>query len=193
MQEDERDIITRCQSGDEYAFEQLFYRHQEKVYNVAYRMMGNRQDAEEVTQDVFLRVYQKVSSLKSTSAFSTWLYRITTNMCVDEINRRKKRPVEESFSQSNLDSFCSDFNPEDKVIANEEQALLWEAINSLKAEYRIIIILRDIEGLSYKELKQTLKCSMGRVKSRLHDARRELKTILTDKMKEGQIECAAKK
>ncbi|MBC8229584.1 sigma-70 family RNA polymerase sigma factor [bacterium] len=187
MQEDERELVKRCQSGDEYAFEQLFYRYQEKVYNVAYRMMGNRQYAEEVTQDVFFRVYQKLSSLKETSAFSTWLYRITSNLCVDEINRRKKQPVEEPFSKEAFDSFCSDFNPEDKVIANEEQALIWKSINSLKPEYRIIIILRDIEGLSYKELKQALKCSMGRVKSRLHDARRELKTVLKEKMKEGQI------
>ena len=182
MQEDEREIIKKCQSGDAHAFEQLFYRYQEKVYNVAYRMMGNQQDAEDMTQEVFFRVYQKLSSFKFSSAFSTWLYRITANLCLDEINRRKKQPAEESFSQDDLDSFCSDLNPEDKVIANEEQALLWEAINSLKPEYRIIIILRDLEGLSYKELKQALKCSMGRVKSRLHDARRKLKSILKDKM-----------
>ncbi|MFQ6041251.1 MAG: RNA polymerase sigma factor [Candidatus Poribacteria bacterium] len=185
MQEDEREIIKRCQSGDAHAFEQIFYKYQEKIYNIAYRMMGNRQDAEDVTQEVFFRVYQKLSSLKFKSAFSTWLYRIAANLCLDEISRRKKRPTEVSFSQDNLDSFCSDFTPEDKVIANEEQVLLWKAINSLKAEHRIIIILRDIEGLSYKELKQTLKCSMGRVKSRLHDARRELKTVLKEKMKEG--------
>ncbi|HIE28816.1 TPA: sigma-70 family RNA polymerase sigma factor [Candidatus Poribacteria bacterium] len=188
MQEDEREIIKRCQSGDEYAFEQLFYRYQETVYNVAYRMMGNRQDAEDITQEVFSRVYQKLSSLKETSAFSTWLYRITSNLCVDEINKRKKQAIEFGFTQENLDTFRSDFTPEDKVIADEEQALLWEAINSLKAEHRIIIILRDIEGLSYKELKRELKCSMGRVKSRLHDARRKLRTILKEKIK-----CDAKK
>lgn len=191
MQEDEREIVKRCQSGDAHAFEQLFYKYQEKVYNIAYRMMGNRQDAEDVTQEVFFRVYQKLASFKFKSAFSTWLYRITANLCLDEI-RRKKRSIEEVFSQDELYSFCSNFNPEDKVIADEEQALLWEAINSLKTEYRIIIILRDIEGLSYKELKQVLKCSMGRVKSRLHNARRELKTILKDKMKKGQMKCDVK-
>lgn len=169
-------LVRLCQNGDMAAFEQLFYKYQEQVYSTAYRMMNNQEDAQDLTQEIFLRAYQKISKFSFTSAFSTWLYRLAVNLCVDALRKRKRTanttPLEEAASQADAST------PEDHAISTDRERQVWEAINSLKEKERAIIILRDIEGLSYKEIAEVFKCSLGRVKSRLHEARQRLKMIL---------------
>ena len=173
---EDAELVRLCQDGDMTAFEQLFHRHQDRVYSVAFRMMGNTEDALDMTQEIFLRAYQKINKFKFTSAFSTWLYRLATNFCIDELRKRKRSanttPLEEAITQSDGRT------PEDDAISNDREAQVWQAINSLKEKERAIIILRDIEGLSYKEISEVLGYSLGRVKSRIHEARQNLKTIL---------------
>jgi RNA polymerase sigma-70 factor (ECF subfamily) len=130
----------------------------------------------DLTQDIFLKAYQNIGKFRFTSAFSTWLYRLAVNLCIDELRKRKKIgnpvPLEEALSESDADT------PEDNVISSDTERQVWEAINSLKEKDRAIIVLRDIEGLSYKEIAEVFKCSLGRVKSRIHEARQKLKMIL---------------
>ncbi|MFC1712452.1 RNA polymerase sigma factor [Candidatus Poribacteria bacterium] len=173
---EDAELVRLCQDGDMTAFEQLFHRHQDRVYSVAIRMMNNPEDALDMTQEIFLRAYQKISKFKFTSAFSTWLYRLATNLCIDELRKRKRSanttPLEEAISQSDGNT------PEDDAISKDREKRIWQAINSLKEKERAIIVLRDIEGLSYKEIAEVFGCSLGRVKSRIHEARQKLKDIL---------------
>lgn len=182
LNDEEVILIQRLKRGDERAFEQIFHRYQEQVYNVAYRMVGNRETAEDMTQEVFLRVFQKIRGFKGKSAFSTWLYRLTVNLCVDHIRKQRAHPVEsleELVGNSEMDvdaAFLVDeMTPEDELVLKERRAAVQRIINSLPDKLRAVIILREIEGLSYKELAEALSCSMGRVKSLLHEARIELK------------------
>ena len=158
------------------AFEQLFHKYQERVYSTAYRMMRDQEDAEDLTQEIFLRAYQRIGKFDFRAAFSTWLYRLAVNLCIDELRKRKRSantmPLEEAELQADTNT------PEDYVISSDREKRVWDAINSLKEKERAIIILRDIEGLSYKEIAQVFKCSLGRVKSRLHEARQKLKKTL---------------
>jgi len=173
---EDADLVRLCQDGDMTAFEQLFHRHQEQVYGVASRMMGTPEDALDVTQEIFLKAYQKIGKFKFKSSFSTWLYRLATNLCIDELRKRKRTantaPLEEAVSQADTDT------PEENAISKDRESQVWKAINSLKEKERAIIVLRDMEGLSYKEIAEVLGCSLGRVKSRIHEARQSLKTIL---------------
>jgi RNA polymerase sigma-70 factor (ECF subfamily) len=173
---EDAELVRLCQDGDMAAFEQLFHKYQERVYSTALRMMNNQDDAMDLTQDIFLRAYQNIGKFRFTSAFSTWLYRLAVNLCIDELRKRKKIgnpvPLEEALSESDGDT------PEDNVISSDTERQVWKAINSLKEKDRAIIVLRDIEGLSYKEIAEVLKCSLGRVKSRIHEARQRLKMIL---------------
>ena len=173
---EDAELVRLCQDGDMAAFEQLFYKYQERVYSTALRMMNNQDDAMDLTQDIFLKAYQNISKFRFTAAFSTWLYRLAVNLCIDELRKRKKTgnpaPLEEALSESDGDT------PEDNVISSDTERQVWKAINSLKEKDRAIIVLRDIEGLSYKEIAEVFKCSLGRVKSRIHEARQKLKIIL---------------
>jgi RNA polymerase sigma-70 factor (ECF subfamily) len=178
---EDADLVRLCQNGDMAAFEQLFYKHQDRVYGVAYRMTNNEEDALDLTQEIFLKAYQKIDKFKFSSAFSTWLYRLAVNLCIDELRKRKRTantmPLEE-VANTGMDTCATMDTPEDHVISQDRERQIWNAINSLKEKERAIIVLRDIEGLSYKEIAEVLKCSLGRVKSRLHEAREKLKTTL---------------
>ena len=173
---EDAELVRLCQKGDMAAFEQLFHRHQDRIYSVASKMMNNQEDAMDLTQEIFLRAYQKIGKFNFSSAFSTWLYKLATNLCIDELRKRKRSanttPLEEAVLEADSDT------PEEHAIERDRQRQVWDAINSLKEKERAIIILKDIEGLSYKEIAEVFKCSLGRVKSRLHEARQNLRSVL---------------
>ncbi|MBD3181133.1 sigma-70 family RNA polymerase sigma factor [Candidatus Poribacteria bacterium] len=178
LEMEDAELIRLCQEGDMSAFESIFRKHQNRVYNVTYRMMGNQDDAMDMTQDIFVKAYQKIGKFNFKSSFSTWIYRIAVNHCIDELRKRKRNgqsvPLEEAITKAD------ETTPEKQAVLNDRQQNVWKAINSLKDKDRSIIILRDIEGLSYKEISKVMKCSMGRVKSRIHEARQKLKKILEE-------------
>lgn len=185
MRSEESELVQLLKHGEEGAFEQIFHKYQEQVYNITYRMMGNPQEAEDMTQEAFLRVFQKIRQFKGKSAFSTWLYRLTVNLCQDRLRKLHKRKfhlaenletLEENL-RTNKSNILAVDEPtlEDKIILEDRRTAVQGIINALPANYRTIIILREIEGLSYKEIATVLDCSLGRVKSLLHDARQELK------------------
>ncbi len=177
---EDAELVKLCQEGDTTAFDRLYHKYRDRMYNVAYKMMNNQEDALDLVQEIFLKAYQKIDKFTYKSAFSTWLYRLAVNVCIDELRRRK--PTQEYSTENVLDRIVSNRDtPEDDIILNEQETIIWNAINSLKEKERTIIILRDMEGLSYEEISSVLKCSLGRVKSRIHEARNKLKSVLQTK------------
>jgi len=171
-------LIRRCQDGEPEAMEQIVFLYQNKVYNIAYGLLGNEEDAKDITQEAFLRVWEKAGQFQFRSSFSTWLYRIVVNLCNNE--RRRKKPDSSYMDVFDLgDQLSADTDtPESMVLMTEQQEMLKLALTKLKKKYREVIILRDMEGLSYEEISKIAGCSLGRVKSRLHQARMQLRQIL---------------
>ena len=179
---EEQDLIKRCQSGNSQALEEIVRQYQNQVYNIAYGMLGNPEDAQDITQDVFLCVWEKIGQFRFKSRFSTWLYRIVTNLCINEKNRQQRRqtsPTEMDDSQAWTP--IDHVTPEKEALLAEQREMLQAALAQLKEDYRKILILREMENLSYEELAEVLSCSIGRVKSRLHEARIALRKILKQK------------
>ena len=153
--------------------------YQQWVYNIAYGMLSNPEDASDVAQDVFLWLWENIGQFRFKSQFSTWLYRIVTNRCLnlkDQRQRRKTDPMEIDDSQPwvPLDTTT----PEKTVLLAEQREILQKALAALKDDYRKILILREMQDLSYEELAQVLGCSVGRVRSRLHEARQALRKAI---------------
>lgn len=170
---EDTDLVRLCQNGDIPAFDTLFQKYRDKVYSTTYRMINNQEDALDLTQEIFLKVYQKIGKYDFKSTFSTWLYRLAVNVCIDELRKRKKANFVQ-LTQIQID----ERTPESQLLSKEEEELVWNALNSLKEKERAILVLRDMEGLSYDEISSILDCSTGRVKSRIHEAREKLKIAL---------------
>ena len=181
----EHELVKRCQNGDSQAMEQIVYKYQDQVYNIAYGLLGNTEDARDMTQDAFMRVWEKASQFRFESRFSTWLYRIVTNLCRNEARRRGRRalPIEMDDSEALIPTESG--TPEKALLLKEQQEILHTALTRLKAKQREILILREMENLSYEEIAEILGCSIGRVRSRLHESRMQLRKILKHRKDEG--------
>jgi RNA polymerase sigma-70 factor (ECF subfamily) len=182
----EKLLIKKSQSGDVESFELLISSYDKRAYNIAYRVMGNEEDAKDMAQEAMLRVFRSLKDFKGQSSFSTWLYRIVTNVCLDELRRRKNDKYVSLDSTIQTDSgemhmeLCSDRETPESVYEQVEQReVIKNAIRELNEEYRSVIVLRDIQGFSYEEISNILDCSLGTVKSRINRAR----TMLRDKLK----------
>lgn len=179
---DEVVLVERCQSGDAAAFDSLVAKYAPQVYNLAYRMVGDPDDAEDMAQAVFIRVFRAIKGFRGTSSFNTWLYRVATNVCLDELKRRKRRPVATEWPPEEdvpLDPpSAAAVDPEAAALRRERQELVQRAIQSLPEAQRVVLVLADIQGLSYDEISQALGASLGTVKSRLNRARLALKSKL---------------
>ncbi len=173
---DDCDLETRLQRGDPQAFEELVIAYQHRVFGVALRMLRNRGEAEEIAQEVFLRVHRTVEDFRGEAKLSTWLYAITSRLCLNRLasgERRVSREGEES-----LERLRADADPAAHVERVELEAALQRAITELPEERRIMVVLRDFEGLSYEEIATALDLPLGTVRSRLHRARTDLKEKL---------------
>jgi len=182
MQPADEILIKKSRNGDMEAFEQLVRRYENKVYTVAYRFLGNHADASDLAQDTFLRLYHALPNFRGESSFMTWLYRITANACRDEIRRQKKYHIVslDNEAENNGDYFMSRVSglipsPEEEVERKEFNNMIQQCINSLSDEHRLILVMREVQGLSYEEIADILKCSLGTVKSRLSRARQAFK------------------
>ncbi|MFZ5645449.1 MAG: RNA polymerase sigma factor [Bacillota bacterium] len=180
MHPDDEHLVKRSREGDADAFDELVKKYQSKVFTVAYRFMGNHADANDLAQDAFIRAYQALSSFRGDSSFATWLYRITSNVCRDEIrkqNRYKKVSLDEMMTQpgGGPNLTAADLTPEESLDRVELRDTVQRHLNSLSSEHRLILVMRDIQGLSYEEIASSLDCTLGTVKSRLNRARQTLK------------------
>ncbi|HUA35388.1 MAG TPA: sigma-70 family RNA polymerase sigma factor [Candidatus Binataceae bacterium] len=179
---DEAELIERALKGDSGAFGQLVERYQRRVVGVAMAVVHNQDDAIELAQEAFIRAYENLSKFESRSSFSTWLYRIAANLAIDFLRREGRHVVlrgEEADTEFNR--LPSDQGDSFKETSRTElSARLHDALGELTAEHRAVILLREVEGLSYDEISEVLQVPRGTVMSRLHYARGKLRAILKD-------------
>lgn len=179
----EKDLVRRAKRGDISAFEDLISGYEKKVYNTAYRFFNNAEDAMDVSQEIFIKVFTSLRRFREDSSFSTWLYRIAVNTCIDFLRKKKEDvlPIKEEIVMDDRTElgFHTEL-PEEFVEKQEAKQAIMKAISTLPEEQRICIILRDVQGFSYTEISDILSCSLGTVKSRLCRGRRALKENLKD-------------
>jgi len=170
------ELVRRCRKGERKAQFELYQLYKDRVFNIAYRMANSQQDAEDITQMAFMRVFKKIDSFRGDSALSSWVYRLTVNVCINHFRKEKKKRAlvvnELSEQGTNL-----------KMLKTNEQApkmkpFLEKAIRALPAGYRMIFVLYDIEGYKHEEIAEIMNISEGTSKSQLHKARRELRQFL---------------
>ena len=179
----ETELVKKAQQGDSEAFEELVRAYEKKVYGMALRMTGNTEDAFDVAQEVFIKAFRSLKGFKLESRFSTWLFRLSSNMCIDFLRKAGRR------NELSLDLLNEDgtqvrdmpdirHSPELEYEKKELAQSVSDALMRLPAEYRQIIILRDLNSLSYAEIAQTLNLEEGTVKSRLFRARERMRKEL---------------
>jgi RNA polymerase sigma-70 factor (ECF subfamily) len=189
MNSDEQ-LVKRSLQGDNEAFEELVVKYQSKIYALSYRYMGNEEDAYDMAQESFIKAFRSLRSFKGDSSFGTWLYRVATNVCLDELRRRKRRIVSLSLDEplatrdgDEVEKDIADTAPTADIIYEQKELsnYIQEVLNSMKPDHKTTIILRDIMELTYEEIAQVLNCNVGTVKSRLSRARDALRKKLTDR------------
>ena len=190
----EKALVQKAKAGDRDAFAALVSAYEGKIYNLALRYLGNREDAMDASQEVFLRVFRFLPGFQEESGFSTWIYRIGVNVCKDMLAKRAKRgelslelPDEEEDYRT-AEVADSRYDPEAIVEQADLRESLAEAIGQLPQQQREMIVLRDIQGLSYEEIGQVLSLEAGTVKSRLSRARENLRKKL---LQSGNIFCVS--
>jgi RNA polymerase sigma-70 factor (ECF subfamily) len=181
----DRELVGRCQRGDLGAYEILVRRYQSRIYTLAFSMLRNETEASDMAQEAFVRAWQAIRKFKNNASFYTWLYRITTNLCIDFCRRRDRRattPYEETVDPDTdanaAEPPSTSASPTDEVLRAELRRQIDAALLDLSPEHRAVIHLREYEGLEYAEIAKSVGCSIGTVMSRLHYARKHLQRIL---------------
>jgi len=184
MSYDEAELISRCQQGDQDALKEIFDRYQIKVYRIAYGVVRHREDALDIVQEVFIKLYRSIRNFKGKSNFYTYLYRMAMNTAIDHTRKREKIPP---VSLDGEDAFQPAEDPEkgaDRILLKKElEGELKAAMEKLPSDQKAVILLREVEGLSYQEIAEVTECSIGTVMSRLHYARKKLQEYLKDYVK----------
>lgn len=173
----ETELVARLRRGDQRAFEELVIAYQHRVFGVAVRMLGSRAEAEEIAQETFLRAHRALPEFRGEARLGTWLYAIASRLCLNRLASSERR-----LARGGDDALAAAPSPDADAAATLERAeldaALQEAIAALPEERRIVVILRDLEGLSYDEIAEALALEPGTVRSRLHRARLDLKAKL---------------
>jgi RNA polymerase sigma-70 factor (ECF subfamily) len=192
--EEDRALIARAQAGDMVAFRRLVERHQRRAFAIALSLVRDENDARELVQDAFLRVFKNLGGFQGGSSFFTWLYRIITNLSIDLIRKPGRQTVdleEGRLEQEDGADFDLPFisrmdgaDPADVVRRREIAARLQTALDALPSYHRAVIVMREIDGLSYEEMAQAMSVSKGTIMSRLFHARQKLQRALADCYKE---------
>lgn len=183
----EKRLVQRLKRRDPRAFEQLVNRFQAPVFNLVYRMIGNRAEAEDLAQEVFVSVFKKIDTFREEASISTWIYRIASNHCKNRqkyLGRRQARPLLPEMEGQELDgstvvhTAASITRPDELVEGYQTERMIQKAIAELEEEHRLILVLRDIQSVSYEDISTITGLPLGTVKSRLHRARMSLKDKL---------------
>ncbi|MBI5090866.1 MAG: sigma-70 family RNA polymerase sigma factor [Candidatus Hydrogenedentes bacterium] len=171
-------LVERAQSGDLTAFEELVRRYRNDVFSLSYHYVRSREEAWDISQEVFFKAYRALGQFRGDSGFKTWLLRITANHCKDQFKKRRLDTIrfDETLHEDDMPAASS--GPDESAEAKELGAAISTALESLSAKHRTAFILREFEGMSYEEMAQVMGCSLGTVMSRLHHARRKLQQSL---------------
>ncbi|MBO8171480.1 MAG: RNA polymerase sigma factor SigW [Bacillaceae bacterium] len=182
----EKRLVNRIKEGDHRAFEEIVELYKEKIYQLSYRMLGNREEAEDAAQETFLRVYSNIGKYDDNHKFSTWIYRIASNLCIDRIRKRKPQySLDAELSGTDERTLYATLpdrtrTPEEEAISGELQQKVQQAILSLSPTYRSIMILKYIHDLSLKEISEIVDLPVSTVKTRIHRGREALRKVLGD-------------
>jgi RNA polymerase sigma-70 factor (ECF subfamily) len=184
----EKEVIDACKAGDEKAFGEVVLTYQRRVYNIAYRMLGNKEEAKDLAQEVFLSVFESIKNLREEVKFEPWLIQITLNHCRNRWKYLKRRkyfqsdslddPIETGEGEIPRQVYDPSDNPETLLEKKMIQDLIQRGLLQLKEEQRQLIVLRDLQGLSYEEIGRLFSLPEGTVKSKIHRARMDLKEQL---------------
>lgn len=172
-------LVARAQRGDLDAFEELVRRYRNEVFAVSYHYLRNREDAWDISQEVFLKAHRALKRFRGDSSFKTWVLRIAANRCKDYFKKRRLRTVTLDAEDSDHQVPSRTAGPVKNLEAQELGQAIQKAIEELPEKHRTAFVLREYEGLSYEEMAQTIGCSTGTVMSRLHHARKKLQKALT--------------
>ncbi|MCU0702851.1 MAG: sigma-70 family RNA polymerase sigma factor [Fimbriiglobus sp.] len=181
MNHDDRRLIADVIAGNSAAFGELVARYQDRLFNVAYRVLDNTEDAADVVQEVFVNAYQSLRAFKGDSELFTWLYRIAFNTAISFKRRRRRvMRIDGTSDDGGLDpeDRSLDTAPEAQLERTEDERVLAEAMAKLSPEHRTVLVLKDIDGLKYEDIAEVMGVPIGTVRSRLHRARLELKSLL---------------
>ena len=188
-EETDKNLVKRAKNGDDHAFRLLVDRYQRKVYSIAFGVVRNREDALDITQDAFLKVHRNLPNFKGDSSFYTWLYRIVVNLGIDHVRKSGrfqnvdyddtfKREEHVDSAQAALSPSRLDTNPAKNISRKELAKQMQLALSTLSPNHRTAILLREVQGLSYEEMAETMGVSKGTVMSRLHHARKNMQSAL---------------
>jgi len=188
----ERRLVKRLKARDERAFREFVTEHQQLVFNLVYRFLGNREEAEDVSQEVFVTVFKSIDRFRAESRLSTWIYRISVNHAKNRLKYLQRRKTDrrqslDSTSETELQPADRTMNagPESIAIGRQTERLIQNALKALDDDQRLVIILRDVEHLTYEEIGEITGLNMGTVKSRLHRARAALRKSLARQERRG--------
>lgn len=173
MIERDRELALKCQRGDQAAFTELVEIYKKPIYNLAYRMLRDREDANDIAQETFLRVYQHIGKYNPEHKFSTWIYAIASRLCIDRLRKVKGYTDELSFDIPDKKPL-----PEEQVIQRQLRQDIDRAINALPEKYRLVVLLRHVHELSYEEIGTSLNIPVNTVKTHLSRGREMLKKAL---------------
>jgi len=185
---EDRELIQQALQGNQSAYESLLKRYKDLVYSVMYKMVRNPQEAEDLTQEAFMKAFNALASFNEEFAFSTWLMKIATNNCIDLLRRRKLKtmsidePVQYKDEKVKIELPDREATPEKKILTSERAQIINEAIESLPPRYKHVIVLRHKEEKSYEEIADILNLPLGTVKARIFRAREMLNQKLKDKL-----------
>lgn len=182
----EQELVARAKAGDDEAFAQLMRDNEKRIYNLTLRMTGNPEDAMDLAQEAFLNAWRGLKFFKGDSAFSTWVYRLASNACIDFLRRQKRRQdisvpmptYEDDDSQPDIPD--DRFLPEQELERQELRQAVLQGLEQLSLEHRQVLVMREINGLSYQEIADVLDLEAGTVKSRIARARISLRKILVE-------------
>ncbi len=181
----EKLFLRRLQRGDPRAFRELVRKHQDRVFSMTLRMLGDAHEAEDVSQEVFVAVHKNLARFRGDSRLSTWIYRVTKNHCLNRLKYLEKRESGGDADLARIDASQIDDvllarpeRPDQAILGAEERVAVQRALQRLSAEHRLLVVLRDIEGLAYEDIARVAELPAGTVKSRLHRARAALAEVL---------------
>ena len=177
-------LVEQARRGDKEAFSYLMEKYEKKVFSLALRICGQREEAEDLAQEIFLKVYQKLKTYQGEAAFSTWLYRVAANTCYDRL-RQLKRDINQQLEYNEKIFYKNGMNPEEEFFNRQEILNLEKALMMLPEDLRLILLLREQYGLRYEEIAKTLSLNLGTVKTRIFRARERLRKILMQQEKGG--------